>query len=48
MKGTVVYESNQHQTNEVVKLKEELRAAGVYTVIGIYNNQMQLVKVVKQ
>jgi xyloglucan-specific exo-beta-1,4-glucanase len=48
MKGTVIYESNQHQTNKAIKLKEELGADGVYTVIGIYNNEMQIVKVVKQ
>jgi hypothetical protein len=47
MKGTVVYESGDYSTNQKIKLGKELPAAGIYMVIGIYDNKTQTVKVQK-
>jgi xyloglucan-specific exo-beta-1,4-glucanase len=47
MKGEVVYESNSYQTNQKINLGKELPAAGLYTVIAIYDNKRQIVKVEK-
>jgi hypothetical protein len=47
MKGEIIYESGAYQTNEKINLGKELPVAGIYTVIAIYDNKMQVVKVEK-
>jgi xyloglucan-specific exo-beta-1,4-glucanase len=48
MKGRVVYESGAYRTNQKINLGKELPAAsGIYMIIGIYDDKMQVVKVEK-
>jgi hypothetical protein len=48
MLGGVIYESDDYKTNEKIILNRELSASGIYMILAIYDNKMQVVKVEKK
>jgi poly(3-hydroxybutyrate) depolymerase len=48
MLGGVIYESDDYTTNEKIILNRELSASGIYMILAIYDNKIQVVKVEKK